>query len=148
MSRLNTLGCAMAAALTACAGSTANQGGSQDTCPAEISVSQALRSSPAGWESVQRDTTARLVAVSIFDGPPKHMADLVPDAMTNPDGHRISKWLLSANSKRGYWLSCSYDRTNIVLSHAIAPSVSVVEVTYDLGVTIAGMPGVLNIAFR
>jgi hypothetical protein len=61
-------------------------------------------------------------AVSIFDGSPTEMADLVPD---NPEafGKAPLVWSLPGDTKRGVWVVCRYKKSTIVLGKALPPGV-------------------------
>ena len=57
-------------------------------------------------------------AVSIFDGSPTEMADLVPD---NPDsfGKAPLVWTLSDDLKRGFWVVCRYQKSTVAFGRAL-----------------------------
>jgi len=61
-------------------------------------------------------------AVSIFDGLPTEMADLVPD---NPDsfGKAPLVWTLSDDMKRGVWVVCRYQKSTIAFGKALPQGV-------------------------
>ena len=86
----------------------------QVACPATIQVSQRVMTPPAGW-SVDATTTQthKLSGATLYDGPPKEQASLVPDSRL-PDK---STWLLRPNP-RGYYLECRYGE--VALSRRIA----------------------------
>ncbi|HEX4960700.1 MAG TPA: STY0301 family protein [Thermoanaerobaculia bacterium] len=60
--------------------------------------------------------------VSIFDGSPTEMADLVPD---NPDsfGKEPLVWTLSDNMKHGVWIVCRYRNSTVAFGKAVPPGV-------------------------
>ena len=59
------------------------------------------------------------VAVSVFDGPPSEMADLVPD---NPNA-RIVQWTFKKPRTRDIYIVCGYADTRIGLSRKAPPEV-------------------------
>ena len=72
------------------------------------------------------------ISVSVFDGPPSEMADLVPD---DPNA-RVVRWTFDSKRTRDIYIVCNYADTRIALSRK-APA----EITScTLGMT---MPGVV-----
>lgn len=61
-------------------------------------------------------------AVSVFDGSPTEMADLVPD---NPEafGKAPLVWTLSDDMKRGLWVVCRYQKSTVAFGKALPPGV-------------------------
>jgi hypothetical protein len=101
-------------------------------CPRQLATSQTLTDPvPDGWSGVARTASAvhdakpgaavteatPPVAISVFDGPPSEMADLVPD---NPNA-RIVQWTFAKNRTRDIYIVCNYADTRIALSRK-APS--------------------------
>ncbi|HEV7508022.1 MAG TPA: STY0301 family protein [Thermoanaerobaculia bacterium] len=60
--------------------------------------------------------------VSIFDGSPPEMADLVPD---NPEafGKAPLVWSFTDDMKRGLWVICRYKKTTVAFGKALPPGV-------------------------
>jgi len=96
-------------------------------CPAQLSTSQGPAGElPAGWTGIARTissvsevkpgtTTTEAtppVAISVFDGPPSEMADLVPD---NPNA-RIVQWTFKKPRTRDIYIVCNYADTRIGLA--------------------------------
>jgi hypothetical protein len=96
-------------------------------CPAQLSTSQMpVGELPAGWSGIARtassvheakpgaSTTEATppVAISVFDGPPSEMADLVPD---NPNA-RIVQWTFKKPRTRDVYIVCNYADTRIGLA--------------------------------
>ena len=96
-------------------------------CPAQLSTSQMpVGELPAGWTGIARtassvheakpgtSTTEATppVAISVFDGPPSEMADLVPD---NPNA-RIVQWTFKKPRTRDVYIACNYADTRIALT--------------------------------
>jgi hypothetical protein len=96
-------------------------------CPAQLATSQMPAGElPAGWTAIARtqssiseakpgaSTTEATppVAISVFDGPPSEMADLVPD---NPSA-RIVQWTFKKPRTRDVYIVCNYADTRIALA--------------------------------
>ena len=104
-------------------------------CPAQLSTSQMPAGElPAGWSGVARTASSvheakpgaprrkrrRRSAVSVFDGPPSEMADLVPD---NPNA-RIVQWTFKKPRTRDIYIVCNYADTRIGLARKAPPEVT------------------------
>jgi hypothetical protein len=96
-------------------------------CPPQLATSQAPAGElPAGWMGIARTQSSIFeakpgastteatppVAISIFDGPPSEMADLVPD---NPNA-RIVQWTFKKPRTRDVYVVCNYADTRIALA--------------------------------
>ena len=55
------------------------------------------------------------VSISVFDGPPAEMADLVPD---NPNA-RVQRWTFGKARTRDVYVVCNYADTRIKLAHKV-----------------------------
>ncbi|MCC6197100.1 MAG: hypothetical protein IT518_21805, partial [Burkholderiales bacterium] len=91
-------------------------------CPAQLATAQSIAGSvPAGWAPLARTPTivqdvkgsephagsAPAVGISIYDGPPNEMADLVPD---DPNA-RVVRWTFAKTRTRGIYVVCHYADT-------------------------------------
>jgi hypothetical protein len=136
---------AMAAAALV-AGNAANAADWIMECPAQLSTSQMPAGElPAGWSGIARtassvheakpgDSTTEAtppVAISVFDGPPTEMADLVPD---NPNA-RVVQWTFKKPRTRDIYIVCNYADTRIGLARKAPPEVS----SCALSVTVPGI---------
>jgi hypothetical protein len=116
-------------------------------CPPQLATSQMPAGElPAGWTGIARtassvheakpgaSTTESTppIAISVFDGPPSEMADLVPD---NPNA-RIVQWTFKKPRTRDIYIVCNYADTRIGLTRKAPPEVN----SCSLSVT---SPGVL-----
>ena len=108
----------------------ANVAGAADwvmECPARLSTSQSTAGEvPAGWSGVARTASSIAevapgtsttestppIAISVFDGPPADMAELVPD---NPNA-RIVQWTFKKPRTRDIYIVCNYADTRIGLA--------------------------------
>lgn len=59
-------------------------------------------------------------AVSVFDGSPTEMADLVPD---NPEafGKAPQVWTLPTDTKRSVWVVCRYKKSTVAFGKELPP---------------------------
>lgn len=99
-------------------------------CPESPAVEESFRDVEPGWEAL-RDEGKRgvhLTSISIYDGHPSGMATLVPNTAETKNKKRTSRWNLVPNSESGYWLSCNYSNTLLMVARRIPLSASVCEV--------------------
>jgi hypothetical protein len=104
-------------------------------CPPQLATAQSLAvPPPAGWSalgrtpSAVRDAAAGTaiveasppVSISVFDGPPAAMADLVPD---NPNA-RVPRWTFGKARPRDIYVVCNYADTRLKLAHQVPAEVS------------------------
>jgi len=96
-------------------------------CPGRLSTTQSAGGPiPGGWSAIARTTSAVQAAapgvaiaaatpplsISVFDGPPTEMADLVPD---NPNA-KLQRWTFGKPRMRDIYIVCNYADTRIKLS--------------------------------
>ena len=96
-------------------------------CPAQLANSQTITGAvPAEWSllartaSAVRDVkpgaadpdTSPAATISVFDGPPVDMADLVPD---DPNA-RIVRWTFAKTRTRDIYIVCHYADTRLALA--------------------------------
>lgn len=99
-------------------------------CPEAPAVKESLVDLEPGWEIV-RDEGKRgvhLVSISVYDGHPSGMAVLVPDAVSTKNRKRVSLWKLSSAPQEGYWISCNYSNTQLMLARRVPGSAETCEV--------------------
>jgi len=97
-------------------------------CPAQLATTQTVNGTvPADWSTIARTVStvkdvkpgasdsdaAPPVSVSVFDGPPVDMADLVPD---DPNA-RVVRWTFAKNRTRDIYIVCHYADTRLALTH-------------------------------
>jgi hypothetical protein len=114
-------------------------------CPESISVEQKIVDSPTSWNVTYDTVPHRLASVTFYDGPPAEMASLAYDKQLKRKSEWTALWYFQPHSERGYWLSCGYDRTSVVLSKQLPLQVAQCEVTYLKGRTLAGLPVIKRI---
>ncbi len=103
-------------------------------CPASISTTQSVGGTlPPEWIAHARNGATMLaappgaavagnspaVSISVFDGPPKELAELVPD---NPDARR-PRWSLAKDRKRDTYIVCNYMDTRMKLARKVPATV-------------------------
>jgi hypothetical protein len=104
-------------------------------CPREISTAQSVAGPlPAGWSAYARSTSdakeaapgaattasSPPVSVSVFDGPPSEMADLVPD---NPNA-KVQRWTFGKTRMRDIYVVCNYLDTRMKLAQKVPAAVT------------------------
>jgi len=88
------------------------------SCPISISVTQNLAAPATGWTEGMEDLPTELSGVTVFDGPPEELASLVPDGDSEDDKTTTEFWTLAANP-RGYWITCHYSSTTVILTQRL-----------------------------
>jgi hypothetical protein len=96
-------------------------------CPSRLTTTQSASGPmPSGWSIVARTSSAVLAAtpgmavaaatppisISVFDGPPTEMADLVPD---NPNA-KLQRWTFGKPRARDIYIVCNYADTRLKLA--------------------------------
>jgi hypothetical protein len=107
------------------------------SCPMKVEVTQALPAPPAGWTAGLDKLPTEAAGVSVFEGPPEELADLVPDDGKDAADTRSDIWNLP-HSERGYWLVCHYASTTVTLARALPATVTRCEAVYEKQQTFAG----------
>jgi hypothetical protein len=98
------------------------------TCPTAPSSRdwQAFRVEPTQIRPLKDEEVPKSLSavegVSVFDGSPPEMADLVPD---NPDdfGKAPLVWSFTDDMKRGLWVVCRYKKTTVAFGKALPPGI-------------------------
>ncbi len=106
-------------------------------CPQAVVTTQALAAPQAGWTAGLDKLPTEVAGVSVFEGPPEEMADLVPDDGKDTADTRSDIWNLP-QSDRGYWLVCHYSSTTVILSRQLPATVTRCEAVYEKQQTFAG----------
>lgn len=104
-------------------------------CPAQLTTAQTITGAvPADWSPIARgvsavrdvkppasdsDTTPA-ISVSVFDGPPVEMADLVPD---DPNA-RVVRWTFAKERTRDIYIVCHYADTRLALARKAPATVT------------------------
>lgn len=95
-------------------------------CPAAIEVQQQAREVPVGWLAYEPDTKHPLMSVEFSEGEPSRKVTVLP---TGERG-AVATWNF-VPSVEGYWISCSYNNTSIVISRKLKSGTTACQVEYD-----------------
>jgi hypothetical protein len=68
-------------------------------CPMKVEVNQALAAPPSGWTAGLDKLPTEAAGVSVFEGPPEEMADLVPDDSKDASDTRSDIWNLPQSDR-------------------------------------------------
>lgn len=103
-------------------------------CPRQLATAQSVAAPvPDGWTAVARTESAMQnagtgaaiagtsppVSISVFDGPPAELADLVPD---DPNA-RVQRWTFGKARTRDIYIVCNYADTRVKLTRAVPATV-------------------------
>lgn len=100
-------------------------------CPRTLAVEQKA-TAPPGWSAADDGSPHRLAGVTFFDGPPADLASLKYDDEASAEKEWTGIWHFEPNP-RGFWITCTYSGTSIVLSRRLPAEVKVCRVTYEKG---------------
>lgn len=100
------------------------------SCPMKIDVEEKIAAPQAGWTEGLSGLPTELAGISVFDGPPEELAQLVPDDGTDAADTRSDIWNLP-KSDRGYWLTCRYSSSTVTLTHHLPATVTRCEAVYE-----------------
>jgi hypothetical protein len=118
-----------------CAAGAAHAADWKLDCPAQLATAQSISGTlPTSWAALSRTpaavqdvkdgepvtASAPPVGVSVYDGPPNEMADLVPD---DPNA-RVVRWTFAKNRTRDIYVVCHYADTRIALAQKAPPGIT------------------------
>jgi hypothetical protein len=106
-------------------------------CLMKVEVKQALGAPQSGWTAGLDKLPTEAAGISVFEGPPEEMADLVPDDGKDAADTRSDIWNLP-QSEHGYWLVCHYSNTTVTLARQLPATVTRCEAVYEKQQTFAG----------
>src|SRR5262249_8420773 len=131
-------GLLVSAALVVCAGPVGSAAVAQPpryvsenapTCPPSIQVAQKASGVAAPGVAADSHPQNPFTTVRFYEGDPAQMAVLAPSQhLTTPTPADV--WNFSM-SKEGYWMSCVYGGTSMVVSQRLADKVKSCRVEYD-----------------
>jgi hypothetical protein len=99
-------------------------------CPLEIQVEQKVIGLAADWKESDSDTQHRFVNVMFSEGEPSNQVILAPTKQKKGRRTLVNAWVFSP-SATGYWLSCVYGGTSMVVSQRLPEKITACEVEYD-----------------
>ena len=110
-------------------------------CPSSLVVEQTLRDPPAAWAVAHTPGQVGLASITFYEGPPQDMASLVYDKRTAHGTTWEATWHFAPQAPDGYWVSCTYERTDITLSKRLPSDVTLCVVSYEKDTALAnGLP--------
>jgi hypothetical protein len=118
----------------------------EPNCPATLVVEETLKQTPEGWNQGRSDIPQRLAGITIFEGDPKELASLIGEQRKASRNTMISTWRFEPGTH--YWISCTYSGTRITLSRPIPPNNRALVITYDMNVSIDGLPEIQKTEWR
>jgi hypothetical protein len=83
--------------------------------------------------------------VTFFDGKPEEQASLVYDDLTTTKDGSRARWRLAPNAPRGYYLVCTYERTDKTVIQKLSPKLSECVVDYGKPTKQSQLPPVRSI---
>lgn len=99
-------------------------------CPKRITVSQEVgQSLDTGWEPINRKDSHPLVSVSLFEGHPKEMAELVPIESKSKRHGLQAKW--NINGQSNIWLVCNYANSSAAAAILLSSDIVSCTAKYD-----------------
>jgi hypothetical protein len=118
-------------------------------CPFEIEVTQTLAEPVAGWTSEVDPWPTELVNLSVFDGPPEELAELIYDEEIEDTETWTVSWLLQADNSRGYWIRCRYANTLVTITQQLPAGVTRCDMVFEKQMSYAdGRPVVRSMLCR
>lgn len=118
----------------------------EPNCPATLVVEETLKQALEGWTPGRADIPQRLAGITIFEGDPKDLASLIGEQRKTSRNTMTSTWRFTPGTQ--HWISCTYSGTRITLSRPIPTSYRALVVTYDMNVSIDGLPEIKKTEWR
>jgi hypothetical protein len=113
-------------------------------CPAEIQVEQTVVGLPADWKAADSETQHRFVNVMFSEGEPSNQVILAPTRLKKGKRTLVNTWVFLP-STAGYWLSCAYTGTSMVVSQKLPEKITSCEVEYD---TVFAVPVAMRVSCK
>lgn len=99
-------------------------------CAPEIQVEQKVIGLPADWKESDSQRQHRFVNIMFSEGEPSNQVILAPSRQKKGKRSLVNAWVFSPSTS-GYWLSCVYTGTSMVLSQRLSDKITSCEVEYD-----------------
>jgi hypothetical protein len=99
-------------------------------CPPEIQVEQKVIGLPSEWKEADSQAQHRFVNVMFSEGEPSKQVILAPTQQKKGKRSLVNTWVLSSSAS-GYWLSCAYSGTSMIVSQRLPEKITSCEVEYD-----------------
>ncbi len=128
----------LAAAVAATLGLPVGEAAAADVaCPFEIVVEQTLVEPVEGWSTEADPWPTELVNLSVFDGPPEELAELIYDDEVEDSETWTISWLLQADNPRGYWIRCRYANTLVTITQQLPVGVTRCDMVFEKQISYA-----------
>jgi hypothetical protein len=118
----------------------------EPNCPSSLVVEETLKQAHEGWTEGRSEIPLRLAGITIFEGDPKEQASLIGEQRKTSRNTMVSTWRFTPGAQ--YWISCTYSGTRIVLSRPIPLNYRALVITYDMNVSIDGLPEIQKTEWR
>ena len=106
-------------------------------CPPRIGTNQQLSAPLPDWKVAPDGLPNQLAGITFFEGPPEQQASLAPDIEKKTQ----STW----NFTKPAWIACHYSGTSLTLTRALPKTTKSCTITFQPGVTVAGLPAIQKI---
>ena len=83
--------------------------------------------------------------VTLFDGKPEERASLAYDDLTKTKDGSRALWRLTPHAPRGYYLVCTYEKTEKTITMQLSPKFSECVVEYGKPAKQSSLPSVRSI---
>jgi len=103
-------------------------------CPPEIKVEQKALETPSGWSTLHSRSKHVFINVSFSEDEPSKQFILAPSRERKQKGAIVNTWDFTPSSS-GYWVSCTYHETNIVLTRKLSNEIKSCEVEYEKNIS-------------
>lgn len=99
-------------------------------CPDSLEVQQQATPPGSDWTVSHTEPPLRLTGVTIYDGPPSQNHKVKPYSVKSTGGELRVSWRFP-QSKRNFYLSCSYERTTASLTALLPPGMNGCNAVFD-----------------
>jgi len=99
-------------------------------CPTEISVEQKATESSENWTVFNSQSKHPFINISFSEGDPSQRVILAPSREKQKKGAHVNIWNFSPSSS-GYWVSCIYSETSVILARKLPSNTKSCEIEYD-----------------
>jgi hypothetical protein len=103
-------------------------------CPPEIKVEQKALETPSGWSTLHSRSKHVFINVQFSEDEPSKQFILAPSREKKQKGAIVNIWDFTP-SPSGYWVSCIYHETNIVLTRKLPSEIKSCEVEYEKNIS-------------
>ncbi len=100
-------------------------------CPSEIQVEQKVVPPGGNWKEYESRPRHSFINVIFSEGEPTNEIILAPTKQHKNRLVQIDTWIFTP-SERGYWISCEYTGTSMVLFQKLPDHIKSCEVEYDM----------------